>query len=93
MMQEFITLSSKGQIVIPKQIREGAGLQAGDRLLLEWEGDRITLRKMTAYEAKPGASLVKEMLGKYKAIQETSDAEQSIRTLRENLYGKIDDRQ
>ncbi|MGH8579312.1 MAG: AbrB/MazE/SpoVT family DNA-binding domain-containing protein [Gammaproteobacteria bacterium] len=39
------TLSSKSQIVLPAAIRKRLGIQTGDRLLLEVEGDRIVIRK------------------------------------------------
>ncbi len=38
-----VTLSSKGQIVIPREIRQTLGLRKGDRLYVTREGDRIVL--------------------------------------------------
>lgn len=38
-----ITLSSKGQIVIPKDVREALDLHAGDKLTLHREGRRILI--------------------------------------------------
>jgi AbrB family looped-hinge helix DNA binding protein len=35
------TLSSKNQIVIPREAREALGLKAGDKLLVVVRGDRI----------------------------------------------------
>ena len=40
-----ITVSSKGQIVIPKDVREALGLEAGSRLVLERVGDRLILER------------------------------------------------
>jgi len=40
-----VTVSSKGQIVIPKEIRQRAGLAAGDRLEVRMEGDTIVLKR------------------------------------------------
>lgn len=40
-----LTVSSKGQIAIPKAIREQIGLQEGTRLRLSVEGDTMVLRK------------------------------------------------
>jgi AbrB family looped-hinge helix DNA binding protein len=37
-------LSTKGQVVLPSQLRTRLGLQAGDDLEVELEGDRIILR-------------------------------------------------
>ncbi|PZA06035.1 MULTISPECIES: AbrB/MazE/SpoVT family DNA-binding domain-containing protein [unclassified Meiothermus] len=36
-------LSSKGQVVLPKAVREALGLEAGDELRVEVEGDTIRL--------------------------------------------------
>jgi AbrB family looped-hinge helix DNA binding protein len=40
------TLTSKGQITIPKAVRDRLGLEAGDQLefVFEAEGDRVVLR-------------------------------------------------
>jgi len=42
------TLTSKGQITIPKEIREILGVIEGDKLIFLVEGDRITMRKVTS---------------------------------------------
>ncbi len=38
------TLTSKGQITIPREVREQLGLNVGDKLLFEVEEDTIRLR-------------------------------------------------
>ncbi len=38
------TLTSKGQITIPREVREQLGLNVGDKLLFEVEEDAIRLR-------------------------------------------------
>jgi AbrB family looped-hinge helix DNA binding protein len=40
-------LSTKGQIVIPKKVRDELGLEPGDPLAIGVSGDRIVLRKIT----------------------------------------------
>ncbi|MFB6214673.1 MAG: AbrB/MazE/SpoVT family DNA-binding domain-containing protein [Candidatus Bipolaricaulia bacterium] len=40
-------VSSKGQIVIPKHLREELDLHQGDNLILVKKGDTLILRKMT----------------------------------------------
>lgn len=40
-------MSTKGQIVIPKALREKLGLKAGDPLAVGLDGDRLILRKIT----------------------------------------------
>lgn len=68
-MSVAITMSSKGQIVIPKDVRDALGLRAGERLSLERVGRRLILevpeepretisyeefrRRMPKYEGPP----------------------------------------
>lgn len=43
-----LTVSSKGQIAIPKEFRIAAGLEAGERLLIEYNQDgTLTLHPVT----------------------------------------------
>lgn len=37
------TVSVKGQVVIPKSVREALGLRPGTRLLVDTQGDKIVL--------------------------------------------------
>jgi len=38
------TITSKGQLTIPKQVRERLGLKPGDRLVFDLDGNAIRLR-------------------------------------------------
>ena len=40
-------LSTKGQVVIPKSLREKLGLKPGDPLAIAVAGDRLIMRKIT----------------------------------------------
>lgn len=40
-------MSTKGQVVIPKRLREELGLKPGDPLAMAVNGDRLVLRKIT----------------------------------------------
>lgn len=40
------TLSSKGQLVIPKALRESAGLALGDRLSIRWVDGELRLKPL-----------------------------------------------
>ena len=42
-MRIEVVMSSKGQIVIPKDVRDALGLKAGERLILDRVGRRLTL--------------------------------------------------
>lgn len=45
---ELTKLSTKGQMTIPKKIRELLGLHEGDVLALETDGKRVVLSKLPA---------------------------------------------
>lgn len=42
-MGTAVTVSSKGQIVIPKEVRDALGIEAGGTLMLERVGNRLIL--------------------------------------------------
>lgn len=44
-MSEMIAISTKGQIVIPKKIRNELDIEAGDRLFVSVEDGTIMLKK------------------------------------------------
>jgi AbrB family looped-hinge helix DNA binding protein len=50
-----VTVSSKGQIVIPKQVREALNLTEGSKLTLEVRGPEIVLSKGDAWRKLEGA--------------------------------------
>ncbi len=60
MEQLFTTVSSKGQMVIPAQIRAALGIEAGTRVAIRQEGTRLVLEPQTL-EAK--LRLIDEMCG------------------------------
>ena len=43
---EVVRVSSKGQVVIPKEVRERLGIKEGEYLLLLQEGDLILMKKL-----------------------------------------------
>jgi AbrB family looped-hinge helix DNA binding protein len=47
MEQQFTTVSSKGQLVIPAQIRESMGIEPGTRVAIRQEGTRLILEPQT----------------------------------------------
>jgi AbrB family looped-hinge helix DNA binding protein len=65
---EQVTVSSKGQIAIPKQIREALNLTAGSRLTLEVRGQEIVLSKGAAWRSLQGAG--GELMNAFAAFKE-----------------------
>ncbi|HEY7616990.1 MAG TPA: AbrB/MazE/SpoVT family DNA-binding domain-containing protein [Terriglobales bacterium] len=47
-MKRSSTISSKGQITVPQEIRERLGLTAGDRVEFVMEGERTVIRPARA---------------------------------------------
>ena len=50
-MREILTVSTKGQIVIPRKFRKALGIDAGSKIFVHLEKDRIVIDK-------PGKSLL-----------------------------------
>ena len=55
----FSTVSSKGQIVIPADLREDFGIRPGTRVAIRREGDALVLQPVTA-------EFVEKVAGSYK---------------------------
>lgn len=53
---EQVTVSSKGQIAIPKQVREALNLSEGSKLTLELRGQEIVLSKEPGWKKLQGAA-------------------------------------
>lgn len=51
----IVRVGRRGQMVLPKAVREALGVNEGDQLWVEVEGNRVILR--------PVSSLVRESLG------------------------------
>ena len=51
-MIDIISISSKGQIVIPKSLREEAGLSRKDKLLVVSDKGKIILEKISKKQVK-----------------------------------------
>lgn len=44
-MEETVKVSEKGQVVIPKRVRDKIGLETGDELTVNLVGQKIILRR------------------------------------------------
>ncbi len=45
-MAEVVSVSSKGQIVIPKEIREAMGIMKGEKFIIVSDRDAILLKRL-----------------------------------------------
>jgi len=54
----LLTLSSKGQLVIPARLRQLLGLQPGDRLELTLEADGLRLRPLAHADGTSAQQLI-----------------------------------
>ena len=75
------TLTSKGQLTIPKGIRDRLGVKPGDRLLFEYEGDSVRIRverrttleelagSLRARKEYPGKEAEREAAGRHLASE------------------------
>ncbi len=67
---EQVTVSSKGQIAIPKQVREALSLTAGSKLTLEVRGQEIVLSKGAAWKKLKGAAAdMPDLMEKFAAFR------------------------
>ncbi|MEX2374815.1 MAG: AbrB/MazE/SpoVT family DNA-binding domain-containing protein [Dehalococcoidia bacterium] len=76
-------LSSKGQVVIPEEIRDRLGLEAGAQFVVVGEGDVVVLKALKA----PKMTDFKELLDRAQASAEAAglgpeDVERAIREVR-----------
>ena len=56
----FATVSSKGQLVIPAEMREALGIDPGTQVAIRREGDELILRPLTKAAAR---RLITELCG------------------------------
>jgi len=50
-------LSSKGQVTLPRQVRQVLGAKAGDTIAYEVEGDVVKLKRLEPFDAAFHAAL------------------------------------
>jgi AbrB family looped-hinge helix DNA binding protein len=67
-MVATVTVSSKGQIVLPAQIRERVPVKQGDVLLVNLVGDKIIIEPLIRPERKDWERIIKETAGAWKDI-------------------------
>ena len=84
-MLDVITMSSKGQFVIPIEIREDMGLERKDKFVIVHDKESILLKRISKEEAnKAMIKLMNDMSDKFaKAKIKSSDIEKEIKKARE----------
>lgn len=83
-MIEVVTISSKGQLVIPKSIREDMGLQKQDKFLLVHDRESVILRRIRSTQTdKKLLSLLDEVASKFEEAKITpTQVKREIRKVR-----------
>ncbi|MBX3634710.1 MAG: AbrB/MazE/SpoVT family DNA-binding domain-containing protein [Rubrivivax sp.] len=74
------TVAERGQITLPKAVRDALGLTKGSKLKVELEGGRIVLRKDV------GDALTK-LRGRYKLAEGFASTDEAMRALRGRAPG------
>jgi AbrB family looped-hinge helix DNA binding protein len=78
-------LSSKGQVVIPEEIRKRLGLEAGAQFVVVGEGDVVVLKALKAPRMSDFKALLEEARKSAEAAGLTpEDFERAIREVRKN---------
>ncbi len=62
---EQVTVSSKGQVAIPKNVRQALNLSEGTRLSLEVRGQEIVLSKEPLWKKLQGAGAGRDLMSKF----------------------------
>ncbi len=62
-VEAVVTVDERGQMVLPKEIRDRAGIQAGDKLALVSWGQEAGIVCLALMKADRLSGMVKEMLG------------------------------
>ncbi len=70
--EEYVKVTRKGQVTIPKRIREALGISEGDVLLVREEGGRVVLEKpgLPAPGEPIGAEAYEELLEELERVRE-----------------------
>lgn len=66
---ERITVSSKGQIAIPKNIRDALNLSEGAKLIVEVRGQEIVLSKEPLWKKLEAAGANGDLMGAFAAYK------------------------
>ncbi|RJP15292.1 MAG: AbrB/MazE/SpoVT family DNA-binding domain-containing protein [Candidatus Abyssobacteria bacterium SURF_5] len=62
-IEALVSLDARGQVLLPKEVREKAGLQTGDKLAVVLCEADDTVARITLIKAEAFAQTAREMLG------------------------------
>ena len=76
-------LSSKGQVVIPEEVRKELGLEPGAQFVVMGEGDVVILKKIATPDRREFLALARKVRGQArKAGMKRSDVKKAVRASR-----------
>ncbi len=76
-------LSSKGQVVIPEDVRKELGLEPGAQFVVMGEGDVVILKKIEAPDRREFLALARKVKGQARrAGMKRSDVKKAVRVVR-----------
>jgi antitoxin PrlF len=74
------TVAERGQITLPKQVRDALGLSKGTKLKIELEGSRIIIRKDVD-------DAISRLRGRFKLAEGFTNTDDAMRALRGRAPG------
>ncbi len=80
-----VTVAERGQITLPKVVRDALGLTKGTTLKVELDGGRIVLRKDVS-------EALRKVRGKFKLVDELQSTDEAMRSIRGRAPGDAADR-
>ena len=86
MIVDNAKVMSKGQITLPKEIREQLGIGAGDRVTLICEGDQVVMMNAAVYAMKMLQSGMKGEAER-SGLETEEDIDALVREVREEVEG------
>ncbi len=84
MITEVTSVSSKGQVVLPKTIRDALSLETGSKLIVMTDGDNILLKPIVTPGIREFDALMKESEKWAKSVgMSEDDIDNAIKAVRE----------
>lgn len=91
-IHEVATLTSKGQVTLPKSIRQALGVEAGSKLVFELRGGEVVVTRTDAEHQDPAiAAFLTLMAGDIEAGRNVRGLPEDLaRTMLEHAGHKVD---